>query len=229
LVRELAGEGWYVELALGLESKEAHMMLQGAWVAEFSELDALSRTEETRLKAFITMKEDSYIPKFSNNRLRVKRRTVFIGTTNEGSYLKGLTGNTRYLPIKLGHAVDLPLFLSLRSQLFAEAIAIYDRCPTHWWCLRDESVPEARLQRDARRVENQYEVALQDWLARRAFPRDVTTWPEIASGFLEMPTPERWKDKGTQMLIAGALKALGWTNTLKRDGAKVQRFWAPPP
>ena len=57
LVRAIAGEGWYVELSIGLESKEAHMMIQGAWVAEMPELDSLSRTEETRLKAFITLKD----------------------------------------------------------------------------------------------------------------------------------------------------------------------------
>src|SRR5262249_44439288 len=73
LVRALAGEGWYVELAIGLETKESHMMLHGAWVAELSELDSLGRTEETRLKAFITLKEDSYIPKYSNYRITTPR------------------------------------------------------------------------------------------------------------------------------------------------------------
>jgi hypothetical protein len=62
LVQALAGDDWYVVLSIGLETKDAHMMLQGALLAELAELDSLSRTEETRLKAFLTMRQDPISP-----------------------------------------------------------------------------------------------------------------------------------------------------------------------
>ena len=66
LVRALGGDEWYTELTKGLDNKEIYMLIQGAWVAEMAELDTLTRSEESRLKAFVTAKEDQYIPKYSN-------------------------------------------------------------------------------------------------------------------------------------------------------------------
>lgn len=83
LVRALAPQ-YYTEMSANLESKEAHMHIQGKWVCEWSELDTLSRTGESRLKAFVTMRSDDYVPKYSNTQVSYPRRTIFVGTTNEG-------------------------------------------------------------------------------------------------------------------------------------------------
>lgn len=242
LVRALAGDGWYVELAIGLESKESHMMLQGAWVAELAELDSLSRTEETRLKAFITLKEDSYIPKYSNYRVTTPRRTIFIGTTNEASYLKGQTGNTRFLPIKVSQ-VDMASFRDIREQLFAEALYAYHGNPPQWWRLSEEALREAEDEREQRRIVNIYEQDLEDWLETRRFQgrymengevvytpiAGETTWEEIARCYLRVDSPERWKDIAMQKQISAALKALGWSaDIIWRDG-KTRRIWAKAP
>src|SRR5262249_29646415 len=154
LVQALAGSDWYVVLSMGLETKDAHMMLQGCWVAEMAELDSLSRTEETRLKAFITMRQDSYIPKYSNFRESHPRRTIFIGTTNtEEGYLKGTTGNTRFLPIRVTKRIDVDGFLKVRDQLFAEALTVY-QSGTAWWQLSPEGAEAAKAERERRRIVN---------------------------------------------------------------------------
>ena len=223
LVRALATQEWYVELSMNLESKESHMMLQGVWVAELSELDSLSRTEETRLKVFITAHEDSYIPKFSNFREKTPRRSIFIGTTNDECYLKGQSGNTRYLPLRLRNGVDIPSFQAIREQLFAEAMIEYALHPDDWWQLSAEGSAQAREERESRRVGNPYEQPLYVWLeyerdvepifknnAKVIFVSGETTWPEIAEWFLKLDSPEKWKDKSLQMQIAAALKAIGW-------------------
>lgn len=241
LVRAIAGQEWYVELSMSLESKESHMMLQGAWVAELAELDSLSRTEETRLKAFITLTEDSYVPKYSNNRLSIPRRAVFIGTTNEESYLKGQTGNTRFLPIKVHPPLAIDDFLSLRNQLFAEAYAWYQDHVDTWWQLPEDALTEARHARELRRVVNVYEHPLREWLDAGRFTEhhildgqtayypkeDEIAWADIARWFLKMDSPERWKDMTLQKQIATALRALGWVNCVERDQAtqKTRRVW----
>lgn len=240
LVQALAEEEWYIALAIGLETKESHMMLQGAWVAELPELDSLSRTEETRLKAFFTMKEDMYIPKYSNFRLNTPRRTIFVGTTNEESYLKGQTGNTRFLPIKLGHEVDIPLFLAMREQLLAEAFAWYGAHTAEWWMLPEEALHEAKSIRESRRLPNIYEEPLRMWLEEGRFTMPVvpgdgyypeqnrTTWQEIARYFLKLEKPADWKDLGLQRQIATALRAIGWTQQVEWDSKnqKAKRVWS---
>jgi putative DNA primase/helicase len=219
LVRALAGDGWYVELSMGLETKEAHMMLQGAWVAELPELDSLSRTEETRLKAFITMKEDAWIPKYSNFRISTPRRTIFVGTTNDESYLKGQTGNTRFLPIRTG-MITVANLHAIREQLFAEAFYVYQQAPHTWWQLPPDALAQAQVEREHRRVINVYEDRLADFLEGRR----ETTWQEIAQGMLALDTAG-WKDKSLQMQIASALKTLGWSSKVLREGDKTRRVW----
>jgi predicted P-loop ATPase len=223
LVRALATPDWFVELSIGLETKEAHMMLQGAWVAELADLDSMTRTEETRMKAFITMREDSYIPKYSNFRQRTERRAIFVGTTNDESYLKGLSGNTRYLPVRLEHPLDLAHFESIRPLLFAEALHYYHAHPETWWLFCDEAFETAKDAREQRRVIQVYEHPLYEWLEYKRFEeaiwennsavtfiRGETSWTEIAKYFLKLDTPEKWKDRSLQMQIAAALKGLGW-------------------
>jgi virulence-associated protein E len=235
LVEALCGKDWYISLAIGLETKESHMMLQGAWVAEMPELDSLSRTEETRLKAFITMREDAYIPKYSNFRTQTPRRTIFVGTTNEESYLKGQTGNTRFLPLTLTHAVDMEAFHGMREQLLAEALQHYGQHTADWWEFPQEALEEARAMREARRMQNVYEDPLSDWLEIGRFQipvtpdgvpyfptPGVTTWQEIAQYFLKLDTPERWKDAGLQRQISAALRAIGWAQKVEWD-TEIQR------
>jgi hypothetical protein len=241
LVQALAGDDWYVVLSIGLETKDAHMMLQGVWVAEMAELDSLSRTEETRLKAFITMGHDSYIPKYSNFRASYPRRAIFMGTTNEESYLKGQTGNTRFLPVKVTKQIDVDGFRAIRNQLFAEALTLY--CSgTPWWQMSPEGDAAAQEERERRRLVNVYEEGLEAWLETERFTlvaldnnqpvrfvKNETSWMEIARWFLKLQTPAEWKDKGLQMQIAQALKALGWhVFPTTRQGRRV-KLWVKTP
>jgi predicted P-loop ATPase len=242
LVRELASPEWYVELSIGLETKEAHMMLQGAWVAELSELDSLSRTEETRLKAFITMREDSYVPKYSNFRQRTERRCIFVGTTNDDTYIKDQTGGTRYLPLLLPYPIDLPLFRALRTQLFAEAMHYYHDHPEDYWQLSPEAMEIAKVEREERRVGQVYEGPIEEWLEdtrwRKSyydseqrlvtFTRDETSWQEIASCYFAAE-PERWKDKSLQMQVTASLKALGWQQRTVKKGGRTVKIWRKTP
>jgi putative DNA primase/helicase len=53
LVRIL-GEPYFTDDIGDLGSKDSLLQMQGKWIVEFSELDALSRHEASRVKAFIT-------------------------------------------------------------------------------------------------------------------------------------------------------------------------------
>lgn len=224
LIKVLCGPTWYVDLGLNLDNKEAHMMLQGVWVAELGELHSMGRTEETRLKSFITMDEDSYIPKYGNFRETTERRAIFIGTTNQDVFLKE-TGNTRFLPVELHGECDRAGLSKIREQLFAEAMDYYHGHPEDWWDLSEEGHALAHEQRELRRVMNPYEQKLHEWLEYErwhttyypenstipvTFTQNETHWPEIAQWCLGLRTAADWKDRGLQMQVASALRALGW-------------------
>lgn len=230
LVKALAGEdaygrSWYVPISAGLEGKEAHMMLDGALLAELADLSSYTKTDENRMKALVTARTDSFVPKFANKRVDHPRRTIFIATVNpegDGSYLKGQTGNTRYLPVEVG-PIDLAGFAQVRSQLFAEAKAYYLAHPDDWWKLACDA--DATQEREARRQRSVYEGSLAVWLTGRL----STTWEEMAEHYLLLEAKEKWKDRGLQMEIAKALHALQWRAKQEWQSSTKRnlRVWRP--
>lgn len=234
-------KSWRLSLVSSFESKDVPMLIQGIWIAELTELDSLSRTAETRLKSFISDTEDAYVPKWQIFRTAPKRRTIFVGTTNEHTYFRG-TGNTRFLPVRIEHPIDVEGFLEQRDQLFAEAMLWYGDHRETWWSMPEEVRLEANLAREERREVSIYEGDLGIWLATERFKtaRELgatsipieheTTWAEIATGFLRLDTPEKWKDMNLQRQVGSALKALGWSQKVgKREGKSVRVWRYEPP
>jgi Virulence-associated protein E len=229
LVRALAGPEWSYECIIGLEGKEAYMAIQGAWLVELPELNAMNRTQESHFKGLVSQVKDSWIPKYANHRIEKPRRAIFVGTLNpEGlpEYLRGQTGNTRYLPVPTGR-IDIAAVGDCRERLFREALAYYQRHPDDWWAITPESQAELALLREERRVSSVYQDDLADWLERRALR--VTTWQDLARSYLNLD-PAAWRDKGLQRQIAEALQALGWKSRVGRAPGekKTRREWYLP-
>jgi putative DNA primase/helicase len=226
LVKALAGEdaygrSWYVPLSAGLEGKEAHMMLEGALIAELADLSSYTKTDENRMKALVTARTDSFVPKFANKRVDHPRRTIFIATVNpegDGTYLKGQTGNTRYLPLTVG-TIDLQGFAAIRTQLLAEAKAYYLAHPADWWQLDCDD--DVHTERERRRQSSVYEDSLADWLGSKT----ETTWEEIARSYLLLEAKEKWANRALQMEVAKAMKALGWQSHQEWQRGKNTRMW----
>lgn len=223
----LGGE-WATTLKISLENKEAHMAIHGYWIAELEELDTLYKTSEARLKAFLTNTTDHYVPKYANHSVDYPRRTVFIGTTNDSDYLRGLTGNTRFLPINTGD-FDLSAIKDAREQLFAEASEWLAENPeANWWEEPENIRPVIQEERNSRRVINVYEEDLQQFLDGNSPTspgyRWKTTWRDICADYLELKSKSDWKDKSLQSQVTDALKALGWT----RQKAGGKTYWVRP-
>jgi len=239
LVEALATTEWYVSLSMNMESKDAHIMLHQFWMAELAELDSISRTEDSRMKAFVTMQHDAYVPKYSNVSISIPRRTIFVGTTNDmGAYLKGQTGNSRYLPLWIGKRVDRDALERDRDQIMAESMVHYHLRLADWWAMDATLEKRAQEERENRRERPVYEDPLNDWLevdrftATYAdngtpvkFTQGETSWPELARWYLQLESPEKWKDRSLQMQIASTLKSLGWIHeTVYRHG-HMARIW----
>ena len=223
LVELIASPDWYRDVSGSLEGKEAHMLMKGAWIVELSELATMGKTEENRLKSFITMANDAYVPKYENDPIKQARRTILVGTVNpegDGRYFKGQTGNTRFYPVPVT-SVDLAYMAKIRAQLFAEALHYYQERPDTWWQLSPAADAGAREQREERRQASVYEEPLSEWLRGRT----ETSFADVAKDCLHMPM-ERWT-KSVQMDVARALVACNWHRAQRKSGGKKRDVWIP--
>jgi predicted P-loop ATPase len=241
LVKIMATEPWYRDVSTSLEGKEAHIILKGTWLIELGELSGMSKTEESRLKSFITMANDAYIPKYSNDPIKQARRTILVGTCNpEGdkTFLRDQTGATRYYPVPVT-AINLEAIDAIREQLFAEALVYYRDHPKDWWRLSPGGEAQAREIREDHRVRGVYEEALGNWLETTKQIKkpgggvewEETCWEEICTKFLLLEAKEKWKDTRLQKEISQAMVANGWEQGKQKrlKGYGQVRPWGKKP
>lgn len=158
----LAGD-WFADTGFVLGDKDSLQMLQGRWLYEISELDAMARAEVTKIKAFIASRADWYRASFDKRPREYPRQLIFAGTTNEHQYLVDGTGNRRFWPIEVTRIIDTEMVLRERDQLFAEAWARVQQGERYHPDNREELelfLPE----QTARMVESPIEMKLLDYL-----------------------------------------------------------------
>jgi len=118
---------WFMDTPFRIGDKDAYLSLQGVWLVEFSELEAMSKSESTAIKAFVTSMEDRFRPPYGSRMVKMPRRAVLAGTTNSDQFLKDTTGERRFWPVHVSE-VDVPTLANMRAQLFAEAIHVLEQC-----------------------------------------------------------------------------------------------------
>ena len=124
------GGAWFSDSDIDLGSKDKYAQLEGVWVYELSEMDAMRRADARALKAFVSSQADKYRPPYGRNTQEVPRSTVFIGTTNDDEFLVDPTGSRRYWVVEVGQCSPEALEAD-REQLWAEA-AHYARQGERW-------------------------------------------------------------------------------------------------
>lgn len=213
----LAGKYFSDELPdLGGDPIRVSMHLRGKWLIEVAELSSFSRPDAAKLKSFLSARIEQYTPKFGRYEVRQPRTCLFVGTTNEDSYLRDPTGGRRFWPLKCGN-IDLQNLKKTRDRLLGEAVELYTH-GTQWWpdpLFEDQylkPLQESRYEGDA----------WEDTIQREVAGRSRVSSIEIARDFLKIPEGQ----VGTLHIrrIAAILKALGWEQ--QRHGKA--RFWACP-
>lgn len=124
------GKDWFSDTFLTVHGKEALEQIQGAWLIEMAELAGLRKAEIEAIKHFITKQEDVFRPAYGRTSETYPRQCVFIGTTNNRSFLKERNGNRRFMPVDVREdlATKDPLSNELDNdldQIWAEAVALY--------------------------------------------------------------------------------------------------------
>lgn len=174
LIAKLCGE-WFNDSLLLSDTKDktAAEKLQGYWILEIGELAGLKKTDIETLRGFLSRQNDIYRAAFGRRATPHPRQCVFIGTTNADTYLRDITGNRRFWPVKVPGSDTRHSWELTREeveQIWAEALHYYkQKEPLH---LPKELEPIA--------VKEQKEAMEQD--EREGTIRD----------YLEMLLPENW-------------------------------------
>lgn len=113
---------WFCgSLDLKCDDKTKAELLARAWIVECQELDGLNKATSQSLKRFLSTAIDTFRRAYGRDAGEYRRHCIILGTTNEGTYLRDLTGNRRIWPV-LVRGIDLVRFGSDVHQLWAEAV-----------------------------------------------------------------------------------------------------------
>ena len=234
-IKVLAGEEWFTDELPELGSKDAALHMQGVWIVEIAELDAIGRAEVSRIKAFLTRTTDRFRPPYGRHTVEIKRQCVFAGTVNPDTYLRDETGNRRFWPLRCGD-IDIEALRRDRDQLWAEALARF-KDGAIWWLEDKTLLSAARDEQDKRYQADAWDGLIDRWLTHeqrsvnhgfagvddwqheefeRSEPiRDVSVG-EILEGAIGIE-PAKWT-RPDQMRVGAWLKSRSWERYQCRTG-----------
>ena len=213
---------WFSDELADLGSKDAAMQTRGIWAIEVSELDAMNRTEVSRIKAFITRTTDRFRPPYGSRIIESPRSCVFWGTTNADGYLKDETGGRRFWPVKIGK-IDVDELRAQRDQLWAEAVILYD-AHVPWWLTKKEARADAERHQRDRYVGDPWDEIISSFI-------DVefeVTIDQVLRNALHLEIGRCGQSEMNR--VARSLRALGCQRTRTRTGTKrVWKYRKPVP
>ena len=211
---------WFSDELADLGSKDAAMQTKGVWGIEVSELDAMSRMEVSRIKAFITRTTDRFRPPYGSRVIESPRSCVFWGTTNADGYLKDETGGRRFWPVKIGK-INVEMLQDMRDQLWAEAVFLY-KANVPWWLTKVETLKDAERHQRDRYIGDPWDRAIADYL-RTSSEVTVEEVLRFALGFEIGRCGQQEQNR-----VARSLKALGCHRVqVRTSGDRVWKYRKP--
>lgn len=218
--RALASSPWFSDTALDLRSKDAYQAIRGVWIYELAELAATRPRDAETVKAFLSAPTDKFRPPYGRTVISSHRQCVFVGTTNEASFLRDATGARRFWPVSVGE-IDVDAIRRDRDLLWAEAMEAY-RAGEAWWLTAEED-ERLRESQEQYQHEDPWEVAVSEWLTKienvKAARKGVRIG-EMLTHCLQMDKDRQGKHD--EMRMGGVLQSLGWEKCRdRRDGRRV--------
>lgn len=213
----------YVSIDLTERDADLARTMRGRLVGEIDELRGLQSREMESIKAFISRKFETWVPKYQEMSVTFPRRVVFIGTTNQEEFLADETGNRRWLPIHVG-VVNVDRIRADCAQLWAEAAVVY---------LADGVAYQGAENLGVERhsdfvVSDAWEESVAHWLNNKEggrSPRKLSgvTLRDVAVGALNFD--ERQMTHGTQLRIGKILRKLGLNKRVVRRYGSNCKVW----
>lgn len=152
------GDRWYMDAQRSPAEKDFYQDIVGKWGVEIGEMTSFTKAESNKVKQTLSATSDTYRPSYGRYSRTFPRQCVFVGTINEKEWQRDYTGGRRYLPVEVLR-VDVDDIAKCRDQLWAEAVAGFDR-GVDWWTLPGE----AAEQQDQRYAEDSWQEPVSRWL-----------------------------------------------------------------
>lgn len=199
-------------------------LLRGQSVIELPEMSGFSRRDADDIKYFLSLKEDSWVPKFWEYAIDVPRRCVFVASTNNMEILSDPTGSRRFAPIETG-VIRIDDLDAVIPQLWAEGRYIFET----------EGIPHKEVEMLAAARSHKFEApdawqdAILNWIAdQESLPeadRSLITPTNLLIYAIGVPV-SRVKPSDTRR-VGAILRALGFKQKYVKDpSGKTTRTWA---
>ena len=208
------------------KGQEAGLSLQGRWAIDLGELAGFEKREMRTIKDFLTRRTDNYRPVYGRHVTDRPRRVVFIGQTNETSYLDDPTGGRRFWPVSC-QSVDTALLSKERDQLWAEAVHRY-KSGEPWWIERGTALDKAAsAEQRGRYRQDVWALDIDKFLeSDTVHSRGCVLVTEILNQ-LGFKTSDR-RDAAAEMRVAAHLRFREWTRAQRRVEGQKAQWWFPP-
>jgi len=231
--RVLAGDDYFRDSHIDINTKDGLTALKGNWIIEWSELTAVKRAkDQDTIKSYLSATVDKYRPPYGRTDISVPRACVIVGTTNDSEFLSDPTGNRRYWPLTLKGNIDIAWVVANRDQLWAEAVSIFKtwlagRPISHCYVQNDPTKPwlltktEQQLQApEARKYElsDEWEDEVRGRVAK--LPRGFS----IREVLVDIGKQEGHITRADEMRMGKVLRTLRFT---KRQDGHGRNRWFP--
>lgn len=208
------GREWFSDSLPGGMSgdKQAMEGLQGVWIMELGELDAIKRSENSAVKAFISKTDDFYRSAFAKRKEIRPRQIIFVATTNEAAFLRDETGGRRWWIVDLkahkdGRQVWDKLTDDEVGQIWAEVVQIYKGG-------EDYRHLDYKLEAIAKELQESH--------------REDAPKRGLIEGYLDLLLPEDWAERTIEerrVFIHGSEYADKEIGTVKRTKVCAAEVW----
>lgn len=218
----ILGGKWFGDTPIDLNNKDSYQLIQGRWVYEIAELDAFSRAESTRVKAFISSQEDRFRAPYDRAPKEWPRQTVFTGSTNQDEYFKDQSGNTRYWPWRVEEVdrINLEGLSDARDQLFAEAVELYRR-GDRWHPTREEQQQLFEPEQTDREISDPWQSIITKWL--RGSMESKVSVTTILTDCLKIEAGKLDSARQMSTRVGIAMKRIGWIK--KRETGRDREYY----
>ena len=201
------GRGWSSDSFLTVNGKEAFEQLQGSWLIEMAELAGIRKADVEATKHFISKQEDKFRKAYGEVQETHPRQCVFIGTTNDYTFLRDATGNRRFMPVDIGTKTPRKSIFDIKNStidlIWAEAVEMYRKGQK--LTLSDDANAIAKVEQHAH--------------------SSVDEKSGIIEKFLYKPLPSNWDDveiDDRRLFFDDPLSAEG---TVERTHVCVAEIW----
>lgn len=210
------GGKWHAETTESFGSKDFYQNLHGKLIVEIAELDSFSKAEVTRVKQVVTAQSDRFRPSYGRFASDYPRQCIFVGTTNEHSYLRDATGARRFWPLTC-RGVNIDKINHDREQLFAEAYHLFKR-GDNWHEVPSERAIEAQ---EDRYQHDELEVRIREYIKGKSF----IIMADMAKDHFGL-SADRF-DTRCQRRFGSILRRAGWERRRETVNGEQERIWMP--